>query len=165
MTEIWTYIYMWTRHGRNHQLERATTWHDISWPIILGHGRPQPITWWLTGLACGFSFTWMPYATSTYVLAWTEKLKLHIWFIRRLLCRFAVREDTRRLDRTTGKEKQNVRPNATVSSYSQLWALDVTPKFLDGWDSRLRLVQLINLNIFWLTWPRRLCFGNCFLTL
>jgi len=54
-----------------------------------------------------------------------------MWLIRRPLCSFAVREDKRRLDPTTGKkEKQSVHPNALTPSYLQLRASEVTPELL-----------------------------------
>src|ERR1700722_1756147 len=71
-------------------------------------------------------------STRICIPAWTEKLKSYkanvvdsaSTVLESEFRRFAVREDTRRLDPTTKKkEKQSVRPNAMIPSYLQLRAL------------------------------------------
>jgi len=78
-------------------------------------------------------------STRIHNSAWTEKLKLYkanvvdsaSTVLESEFRRFAVREDTRRLDPTTGnKVNQNINPNALVPSYLQLRASEVTPELL-----------------------------------
>ena len=78
-------------------------------------------------------------STRIHKSSWTEKLELYkanvvdsaSTVLESEFRRFAVREDKRRLDPTTGKkEKQSVHPNALTPSYLQLRASEVTPELL-----------------------------------